>query len=763
MYTNTTRITGLSGSGIDTDTMVEQLMFAESSKLFRYQRNVTWKTWQQEAYRSVITKLQDFQNKWLSSVGTSNSLKYSTAFASFKNTVKSSNGGESDAITINKSTSSQKYEIQVSQLAQSDTYVSKGNVGKNIESNANVDLGALSGKIKGDGLSFSVSLDGKAKTITLNADDFTGVDLENMSAADQADAIENKINEKLKTAFGTEKIGTNGDGTSIMGNKVSVSLDANGKFSVNPNLGHEVSIGASGTSTESTAVFASNASTLQNRGGDFTVTVNGEAYTVTIIPNSDTDTETSIADKINSALTTAVNSKGETVNISAYLSAEIDDDDNLVLSAEGSDVEISDGGDTLYGVINNTTLKSSNDLQNYFNISSASSKVSSTTTLEDIFSGIWDSDGKASITINGEKIEFSKDDNLATFMTNINSSDAGVTVSYNATSQKFTFEANESGAVNKIEFGSDLASAKTLTAMGFDTATMDTDTEQHKKVAQDAVLTIDGIETTRTSNDIDLEGMNITLNRVTADGEVITLGNETDVDAIYDTIKTFVDEYNTLIGDLNTQVKETRAKSDDYSYYEPLTDQEKKEMSEDEIKLWEEKAKTGLLYRDSTITDILSKMRSALYTSVTKLDGSSVALYQFGITTSSNYTDNGKLVIDEEKLKDAIKNNLDDIQSIFTGNNTTTGKGLADTFESIINTAIGTNGTLREKAGIVNTASVNENTLSKEIKALNEKISAEKERLIAKEEKYYLMFSTMESSITSSNSQLDALYAMLGY
>ena len=128
MYTNTTRITGLSGSGIDTDGMVEKLMYAESSKLFRYQQSVTWKTWQQEAYRSAITKFKDFQSKWCTS--TSTGLKYSAAFTSFKNSVKSSKGGDSEAITINKSTSSQEYEIEIEQLAKKDTYVAGRSVSK---------------------------------------------------------------------------------------------------------------------------------------------------------------------------------------------------------------------------------------------------------------------------------------------------------------------------------------------------------------------------------------------------------------------------------------------------------------------------------------------------------------------------------------------------------------------------------------------------------------------------------------------------------
>lgn len=751
MYTNTTRITGLSGSGIDTDAMIEKMMHAESAKLYRYQRNVSWKTWQQDAYRNVIKKFQDFQNKWLSSVGTSTSLKYSTAFASFKNSVKSSKGGDSDAITINKSTSSQKYEIEISQLAQSDTYVSAGTTGKVIKSDANIDLGALANKLTGDGMSFSVTLDGKEKTINLEASDFAGVNLSSMSAADQATAIQDKINEKLKDAFGTES----------KGQKVSVSLDANGRFSVNENLGHEISIGGAGTSKESYATFSTSASSqaVKESYGNFNVTVNGKTYTVTV----DKDDTSSIDAKINSALTKAVDSTGKQVDISGYLAARIDTDggkDELILAAGSSDVTISNVDSTLSGAVSDATLKSSNDLQNYFNIDYATTKTTNTTTLEDIFdSSLWDADGKASLTINGEKIEFSKDDNLATFLENINSSDAEVKVSYNATNRKFTFESAESGAVNEIKFGGDLSTNRVLESMGFDTSNM---AAQRTKAAQDAVVKIDGVETSRTSNNIELDGMEITLNKVTEAGETITIGNETDVDGIYDTIKTFVDEYNTLIEDLNKQVKERRAKSDDYTYYEPLTDQEKKEMDEDEIKLWEEKAKTGLLYRDSTISTILSKMRSAIYTPVTKSDGTKTALYDLGITTSSEYADSGKLVIDETKLKDAIKNNIDDIQAIFTGKGTTSGKGLAENLEGIIESAVGRKGALREKAGIAGTSSVNENTLSKQIKNLNEKISREKEKLISKEQRYYSMFSMMESSIMNSNNQINALFSMMG-
>ena len=151
-----------------------------------------------------------------------------------------------------------------------------------------------------------------------------------------------------------------------------------------------------------------------------------------------------------------------------------------------------------------------------------------------------------------------------------------------------------------------------------------------------------------------------------------------------------------------------------------------------------------------------------MYSSINKNDGTSTALYKIGITTSSNYTDNGKLIIDEDALKKAIQENPDDIEAIFTGNGTS-GKGIADTLNELVDSAIGTKGSLRQKAGIEGTSSANENTLSKQIKELNERITQEKERLTTKENNYYTMFSNMESSITNANSQLDSLISMLGY
>ncbi len=785
MYTNTTRITGLSGSGIDTDTMVKQLMSAESAKLYRYQRSVTWKTWQQESYRNVISKFQAFQDKWLGTADTS--FRFSKAFQNFKSEIKSSKGGTSDAITVNASTSSAKYEISVSQLAQSDTYVGANPISQKIEGSA--DLSGIAQKLaNGEEISLSFSLDktsstsGKSVTVTLTQSEFEdahwtkGIDQNGSEyidrTRDDAEALEFLLNEKLEKAFGKENVYDEDGNVTGTKAKVQASVKSDGSFAVTTHLGHSVSVSGVGTSSESSKKMQGTPNTgdwLTN-GGSFTVdTGDGKTYTVVIDPSKLNDTM-SAADMINSALKAAVGVDGDK-DLTSMLSAKMDDDGNLVFSSKSSTSDITikngTGSDALAGFDNTIELKSTSDLKNYFDVNNGSTNtVKTSTTLDKIFgSDVWNNaaqtdDGKYKFTINGKDIEFSKYDTLSTFMSAVNNSGADVKLSYNATNAKFTFESAESGAVNTINFGNDSSTQSVMQALGFSYSGGAISSAQHTKTAQDAVLTVDGITTTRTSNTFDLDGMNITINKTTEPGETLTVGNEADSDATFDMIKSFVDEYNTLIGELNTSVKETRAKSDDYSYYEPLTEAEKKEMTEEEIKLWEEKAKTGLLYRDNTISSVLSKMRSIMYTSVQLEDGSKIAIHELGITTSSNYSDNGKLVIDEDKLRTAIKERGADIQSLFTG--TSKSKGLADMLNDTVEMAIGTKGSLREKAGITGTASVNDNTLSKEIKELNEKISREKKRLVEKETRYYNMFSAMESSIMSSNSQLDAMFSMLG-
>jgi hypothetical protein len=134
-----------------------------------------------------------------------------------------------------------------------------------------------------------------------------------------------------------------------------------------------------------------------------------------------------------------------------------------------------------------------------------------------------------------------------------------------------------------------------------------------------------------------------------------------------------VEQYNELIGTLNSLVDEEST----YRSYPPLTAAQKKEMSEKEIELWEEKSKCGLVRNDANIESFLSAARSALYQ---KPEDCEFALYDIGIETSSDWSDKGKLVIDEDALKNMIESNPQAIESLFSS----TQDGLAVTLNDII-------------------------------------------------------------------------------
>lgn len=283
---------------------------------------------------------------------------------------------------------------------------------------------------------------------------------------------------------------------------------------------------------------------------------------------------------------------------------------------------------------------------------------------------------------------------------------------------------------------------------------------------QNAIVTINGVDTERSSNTFTSGGLSITLLETTGSyqkngdgsfvldsngnriftGETSTINTTKDTNKIYEGLKSFVEAYNKLIGDLNTKIDEEAT----FREYPPLTTAQKKDMSESEIKLWEEKAKTGLLRNDTNISSFLSGMRSVLYT---KPDGCDFALYQIGIETSSDWKDKGKLIIDESKLKSMIETNSQDIQELFT--NAT--DGLAVKLNSVIKATANTNsstpGTLVSQAGVVGKATEITNTFTKQIRSINSKISDLQKKYETERTRYWKMFNSMESALSSLNSQ----------
>lgn len=261
---------------------------------------------------------------------------------------------------------------------------------------------------------------------------------------------------------------------------------------------------------------------------------------------------------------------------------------------------------------------------------------------------------------------------------------------------------------------------------------------------QNAKITVNGMELERQSNTFEVDGFNVTLNNVfdSAGAQPISLIAKTDSDNMVDKIKQFVETYNGLIESLNSKTKEKK-----YRDFPPLTDEQKKDMEEKEIEAWEEKAKSGVLRSDPIVQSILSNMRTDMYS---KGSGSSTEfdmLFKIGITTTQKTSENGKLEIDEEKLRAAIEKDPDAVYELFSG--TLEKPGIADKLQNSIKT-----GTINieKKAGKADSVN-NTFNLGLKLNDVETRISNWKSKLANIEERYWKQFTAMETAINKANQQ----------
>ncbi|WP_343248390.1 flagellar filament capping protein FliD [Diplocloster hominis] len=267
------------------------------------------------------------------------------------------------------------------------------------------------------------------------------------------------------------------------------------------------------------------------------------------------------------------------------------------------------------------------------------------------------------------------------------------------------------------------------------------------EAGKNAVFTVDngGVSTTveRYSNTFDLEGITIELTQVST--TPIHLTTAQDTDKILEGIKGFVDDYNKLIEDLNARISEEAT----YKKYAPLTADQKKEMSEREIELWEEKAKAGLLRNDDNVSTLLSDMRTVLYQ---KVDSAGLSLYDIGIDTSSNWRDNGKLILDENKLKEALAKNPDQVQLLFTDEDQGIAVKMDAALKAAANLSSGSPGSMVRYAGTKSILS-NDNTIYDQLKDIQTALSNLNRKYESERERYWKQFTEMEKAISNLNTQ----------
>lgn len=339
--------------------------------------------------------------------------------------------------------------------------------------------------------------------------------------------------------------------------------------------------------------------------------------------------------------------------------------------------------------------------------------------------------------INGVAITgLTKDSNLSDVILAINNSGAGVTVSYSSTSDKFIMQSNATGDISSISMSD--TSGNLLEVMFGGTPEVIS--------GQNAILEVDGTRIERNTNTFELDGITIELTGTTsATDSPINLTTSQDTDKIVNSLKSFVEDYNALIAGLNSRIREDA----NYKSYPPLTAAQKKEMSDREIELWEEKSKEGLLRNDSNISGLLSSMRTALYSTV---EGAGIAIFDIGIETSGNWKDNGKLILDEEKLKAALTTNADAVQKLFTDSTNGLAVKMQDALKAAANVSSASPGTMVQYAGTKDVLTTN-NTLYHEMKTISDVINRLNQTYEREKTRYWKQFTAMEKALANLNTQ----------
>ena len=797
MAVSNLRLGGIT-SGFDTEAMVTQLLSSYQTRIDKQSQKITKLSWQQSAYQDITKKITEFKNTYFDVLKRDTYLMSPSTFNKFKADVTATSNADASGLTVSttSNSSSGSYKIKLNQAAKASTAQGNSITSGNFKLDLDKALSSASGEVKtnDDGsktwtmnFALDVQVGGIRKTISFSADALLGAD-GNVADKDAAkSSIIDSLNQKLQESFGYSgktsgatgatdangkewflqvKLGSDGKAEFQVGGNASVSVAENkGNFGLaQPKEKVAISTGS--------VVTGVNALQVEIGGKNVSVAFNGVSSTY-YDSKGQTGNEAILAEY--KELKTAAYRKSYNLADNEIVSDEQLEKFTYSNEQAAKDKNAASIKEALKGVAGYTfnfdgtyvTAADSNGNSVDFSMTSveggtlgltkasASNKINSGSTLSDLgFKP--EADGTYKLNINGTEISLDKKSTISSMMSAVNKSAAGVTMTYSSLTNSFTLESKEFGGTGKFEVGD--------TSLGRSLGLVDDNGTVGASEGQNAIFEINGQEVYLNDNTYTLDGNTFTFNDNMTIGETYTVNIAKDSTTVKDALKKFVESYNKLIDDVYGYIGKSPAKDDDGNTYEPLTNAEKDEMSEDEITKWEEKAKQGVLYNDSTVSTVMSQMRSALYTSVTLDDGSKFGIYNLGIKTSSEWSEHGKLQIDENAFDKAFENNEDAIIKLFTDSDTGMMKKLNSVIDGAVKSsgAANTRGTLVRKAGKADSSVTTDSTIYKEMVKMQDRLKELQDRYDTKEEYWWKVFTNMETAMADLNSQTSYISSYLG-
>jgi flagellar hook-associated protein 2 len=770
-------------SGLDRDSLIEGMTAATRAKIAKQQKSKQTMQWKQDAYRSISSKLVEFSRKYTSYTTPETNLA-SAAFWTRSNVTPTGINSKYIQVTGSPTSTGTISIAGVEQLAKKASVVSGDFVTSGV---------LTSGELKPDEMKIVSALAGESLKFKINDKTFN-VQLGNGDYSNATEAVKS-IKEALKgVSVGgrtladiidveAEAVTPDGENTPFTlnfkstdgaGNTVSLAGGSEGALKA---LGFE--------SEEKFATLAGEGKTVINESGiampeeewneikakqnffkelsfqervngkKMTFTYNGVSKSIMLEYDAEHKPETPL-----DAFTADIEKKLAKEFGSGRIAVSVTGDGKLQFKTQkpngdgdnSSELAISSADAGLLGT--DGALQIEKGVSNRLNLDAAVGQSG----LKAMPSGTdWD------ITINGVTIAgINSGSTMNDIINKINSSDAGVIVTYMKNADRFSIVSNDEGASGMVELSDD--AAKLFGAMENGVAMKD--------YGRDAVISVrygdsaDPVKLTRGSNTFNLEGMNVTVSGTFNEAgddksQEVTLNAKADSDKIVKAVSDMIKDYNTLIKLVNDEISTKPNRK-----YDPLTDEQKADMKDSQIEKWEEEAKKGLLFGDSELRSLSDSMRYIFGVGSSE----TARLEALGFSKSTDYSENGAIVFDEKKFRTALENSGEELQNLFTRNaDASKGDqgGIMNRFTGITNKYASVTGAVKgsliEKAGSVYAPnSILSNALKKSMDAVDKYVVRLQSQLKVETDRYIKQFTTLETVIAQMNSQSSWLQSSFG-
>lgn len=708
-------------SGMDTESLVTALVSGYQLKKDNLVKAQTKLSWKQEKWKTMNTSIYSFYSGKLSAA------RFSKAYSLKKSTVSNSSVA---TVTASTSAVSGDQTLQVKELASSG-YLTGGKVTNKSDSTSKITgsskLSAITGKTSGQG-SVTLSVDGKSTNIELT-DDMTV----NQFIVKLKDAgVQASFDETNQRFFISSKTsGKDGD-FSLVAN------DTAGRDSL-------YELGLYTDDKTSTAEYTKWAGYYNAADGTYTSALDdiiNSAYESNKISFDTVAQEKLAAYSKASATVDSFNTKymsdtGATAedNAKAQLTSKQAQLDALILKGKGGDNDsdfdeskltdeekeqyktLTSSVETLKSDIANydTAKKSMEDLKNYVNIEVKDGKTT-VSALKETDSAAGVADIAAEVDERNAKIK------------------ADLTTQY------------QNKVKNSYDMYQDIKKGNLTASDG-----------AAREVGKDSMIILNGAEFTSNTNNYSINGLTIQVTAKTKDDEKVTITTDTDVDAIYKSIKDMFTEYNKLIKSMDEAYNADSSKG-----YEPLTDDEKSAMTDDEVEKWETKIKDSLLRKDDTLNSIINTMKNDMAASI-KINGKSYALSSFGIATqgyfASGENEKGVYHIDGDSEDSVTSGNDDKLRAAIASDPETVVSFFSQLFTKVYTDL----GNKMATSSISSAYTVyNDKQMNKQYSEYTTKISDAENKITTWEDYYYSKFSAMESALSKLNSQTSSMSSLFG-